>query len=182
MGRKSSIERAPPPVRQRIERFLRENRLTLDEMVAAIQTEFGADAAPSRSALHRFGRGFEEMMVEQRRIEAASQAMIGELGEGIGEKSGALLAQAVTTLATKVAFRAHAAGDDLGVDDLRKIAIAARNALDSRRMSLSERKAIEQETRERTLREQRQKLEALGQTGAIDLAALATVIKAAYDL
>ena len=182
MGRKSSIERAPPTVRKRIEQFLRENRMTLDEMVAAIKAEFGADAAPSRSALHRFGEGFEEMMAEQRRIEAAAQAMVGELGDGIGEKSGALLAQAVTTLATKVAFRAHAQGDDVSIDEVRKLTIAARNALDGRRMSLNERKAIEQETRERTLRDQRDKLEALGKTGAIDPAIVAQVIKAAYDL
>ena len=42
MGRKSSIERAPPSVRKRIEQFMRENRMTLDEMVLAIKTEFGA--------------------------------------------------------------------------------------------------------------------------------------------
>ena len=159
MGRKSSIERAPPSVRKRIEQFMRENRMTLDEMVLAIKTEFGADAAPSRSALHRFGQGFEEMMVEQRRIEAAAQAMVGELGDGIGEKSGALLAQAVTTLATKVAFRAHAQGDDVSIDEVRKLTSAARNALDTKRLSLNERKALRQEARDELQREQAARLD-----------------------
>lgn len=168
MGRKSSIERAPLPVRKRIEQFLRENRMTLDEMVAAIKAEFGADAAPSRSALHRFGEGFEEMMAEQRRIEAASQAMVGELGEGVGEKAGALLAQAVTTLATKVAFRAHSNGDEISVDEVRKLAVAARNAIDARRMSLNERKALRQEAREELQREQAKRLDETAAAQGLD--------------
>lgn len=181
MGRKSSIERAPPLLKARIESFLRQNRLTLDEMCVAIQQEFGVEAAPSRSALHRYQRGFDEMLGRMREIDAAANALVGELGEGVGEKAGALLAHAVTTLANNAAFRANE-DPETSIDDVRKLAIAARNAMESRRLSLNERKAIEQETRERLLREQQSKLATMERKPGIDAGTLRRIREEVYGL
>ena len=181
--RRSSISRLPAAQREYIERLLREDRFTLDEMIADLRGRFpGQPAAEvSRSGLHRYQESFAELTERMREIDRAAQALVGELGEDIGEKSGALLAHAVTTLATNAALRAQQS-EDVSIDEVRKLAVAAKNALDTRRLSLAERKAIRQEAREELQREQRAKLEELGKTGAIDAAALATVIKAAYDL
>ncbi|NPW06222.1 DUF3486 family protein, partial [Pseudomonas aeruginosa] len=48
MGRKSSIDKLPPDVRSFIERSLRENRLTLDELIEQLQERFPGKEKPSR--------------------------------------------------------------------------------------------------------------------------------------
>lgn len=47
MGRKSSIDKLPPDVRSFIERSLRENRLTLDELIEQLQGASQARKSPA---------------------------------------------------------------------------------------------------------------------------------------
>ncbi|MEE1712976.1 hypothetical protein RIM91_27280 [Pseudomonas aeruginosa] len=47
MGRKSSIDKLPPDVRSFIERSLRENRLTLDELIEQLQERFPGKESPA---------------------------------------------------------------------------------------------------------------------------------------
>ena len=51
MGRKSSIDKLEPTVRSHIERRLRENQLTLDELIADLHEHFPGKEKPSRSAI-----------------------------------------------------------------------------------------------------------------------------------
>lgn len=178
--RRSKISRLPEEQRSFIQKMLREDRLTLAEMLAAIHARY-PDAQVSQSGLHRYQAGFAELTARMREIDRAAQALVGELGEAAGEKSGALLAHAVTTLATNAAMRAQEA-DAIDIDEVRKLARAAKDALDTRRLSLAERRAVAAEARDAALREQRAKLEALGASGALDPATVAAVIRAAYDL
>ena len=87
---------------------MREGRLTLDEMIAELQAKFPGEPAAevSRSALHRFDLQIEQAGREIREIEAAAGALVGELGEGFGEKSADFLTQAITVVAVKAAMRA----------------------------------------------------------------------------
>lgn len=165
---KSSITRLPPDQKAHIERLLRDGRLTLDEMIAELQTAFpGKEAAEvSRSALHRYEKGFSELTARMREIERMSEVVVGELGEGVGDKAGALLAQAITTLATNAALQAHER-DDVSIDEIRKLAVAAKNALDTRRIDINARKAIRLEAREALLREQSEKLDKAVKTGGL---------------
>lgn len=180
---KSSISRLPTEQREHIERLIRDGRLTLDEMIAELQARFPGEPAAevSRSALHRFDQKIAEVGAEMREIESAAAALVGEFGEGFGEKSTELLSQAITTLAIRTTLRARDQ-QDLAIDDARKLARMAKDSMDTRRMSLAARQAIEKAAQERLLREQRSKLEALGQAGEISQEMLAKVIKAAYDL
>ena len=61
MGRKSSIDKLQPVVRSHIERRLRENRLTLDELIEDLQQSFPGKEKPSRSAIGRYKVSFDEM-------------------------------------------------------------------------------------------------------------------------
>lgn len=178
---KSKVHRMSPEARAWLEAELRADRLTLNELLAEAERRFPSEDLPSRSGLHRYQAGVRELGERMREIDAAANALVGELGEGIGEKSGALLAQAVTTLATNAALLAHER-DDVSIEEVRKLARAAKDVIDTRRMSLAERQNIEKAAQERLLREQRSKLEALGQAGEISPEMLAKVIKAAYDL
>lgn len=166
--RKSSISRLPSAQREHIERLLRGDRLTLDEIIAELQARFPGEAAAdvSRSALHRYERGFAELTSRMREIEAVSSAVVGELGEGVGDKAGALLAQAITTLATNAALRAHES-DDISVDEIRKLARAAKDAMDTQRVGVNVRKAIADEARQALLREQAKKLENIVKSNGI---------------
>lgn len=165
---KSSIQRLPPLQRSHIERLLREDRLTLAEIIVDLQTTFPGEPAAevSKSALHRYGKGFSELTSRMREIEAVSQAVIGELGEGVGEKAGALLGQAITTLATNAALKAHEK-DDMSIEDIRKLARAAKDAMDTQRVSVNVRRAIAQEAREAMVREQAAKLDNVVKSGGL---------------
>lgn len=167
MGRKSTIDKLPPEVRGHIEKRLRENRLTLDELFADVREAFpDLSTAPSRSALGRYRMGFEEVMSTQRAMATAASALVAELGEDFDDKSGALLAQAVTTLATRAAF------DQLGnesaeIGDVLDLAKAAKAAQESRSLNLRERQTVARLAREKLLEEQKARLDALGAKGGV---------------
>lgn len=167
MGRKSSIDKLPPEVRAHIELRLRENRLTLDELFADVRAVFpDLDSAPSRSALGRYRMGFEEIMQTQRAMSTAASALVAELGEDFDDKSGALLTQAVTTLATKATFR-QLNQDELDIGDVLDLARAAKAAQESRSLNLRERQAVAKMAREKLLEEQKAKLDAMGNKGGV---------------
>lgn len=165
MARKSTIARLPAEQRAFIEQLLREDRYTLTEMIVALRDKF-PDADVSRSSLHRYGAGFAEMTARMREIDRAANALVGELGEGVGEKAGALLAQAVTTLATNAALKAQE-DDEITIDEVRKLAQAAKHAIDTRRISLAEREQIEEAARKRLLREQQARLSSTVKSGGL---------------
>jgi len=158
MGRKSAITRLDPAVRKHLEKLLREDRLTLDEMIDDVRAKFPDQPLPSRSGLHRYRTGFDEMVGRMREIETAAGALVDELGDGVGDKAGALLAQAVTTLATNAALNLHDA-DKVSVKEVGELARAARAAMQARTMSIKERQAIEDAARAKLLREQEANLD-----------------------
>jgi hypothetical protein len=166
MGRKSKVDQADPIVREAIERFCRANKLTLDEMRRALLSMFPDAEVPSRSSLGRFKQGFDEMMSHQREIEAASNALVAELGENFDAKSGALLAQAVTTLATRATFD-QLEQDEVEIGDVLDLARAAKAANEARSLSFKERQAVAEEARRKLLEEQKAKLDAMGSKGGV---------------
>lgn len=162
--RTSKIHRAP--YRPLLEQLLREDRWTLDEIIAKVKEAFPDEEPPSRSGVNRYDQAFSEMTGRMREIQAMADAVVGELGEGVGEKAGALLAQAITTLATNAALQAHG-NPDISIDEIRKLAVAAKNAIDTQRVDLNVRKAIRAEAREQLLREQAKKLDQVVKGGGL---------------
>lgn len=165
MGRKSSVARLEPAARKYLEKLLREDRHTLDELLAALREKFPA-ADVSRSGLHRYRASLEEMMGRMREIDTAATALVSELGEGVGDKAGALLAQAVTTLATNAALNAH--GEDVSIKEVAELARAARAAMQARTMSLKEREAVEEAARRKLLAEQEANLQEVAKAQGMD--------------
>lgn len=171
MGRKSSVERLPTPVRTHIQRRLRENRLTLDELIADLHQTFPNQAQegvlPSRSAIHRYGEDIREIVKHEREMAAAAEALVAELGEDFDARSGALLAQAVTTLASKTAMGAIRSGEALEIKDVLDLARAAKAAQEARSLNYKERQAVAVSARQKLLDEQRAKLDAMGNKGGV---------------
>lgn len=160
MGRKSSIDKLDAGVRSHIERRLRENRLTLDELIADLHEHFPAQEKPSRSAVGRYKVSFDEMARRLREQQAMASLLVEELGENPDDKAGALMVQSITTLTTHAALGAQI-DEETTVDDVRKLARAAKDVLAARKVSREERRAIEKEAREALLAEQEQRLEEL---------------------
>lgn len=166
MGRKSVVDQQKPGVRAHILRRLRENRLTLRELVADLQEYFPDEAAagelPSRSSLQRYAPSVREIVKREREMSAAANALVAELGEDFDAKSGALLAQAVTTLASRTALHHIEQEGPMEIGDVLDLARAAKTAQEARSLNLRERQAVAKAAREKLLEEQRAKLEALG--------------------
>jgi DNA-binding transcriptional ArsR family regulator len=158
VGRKSTIRALPDEVRRHIERRLREGRLTLDALIEDLREQFPGAEHPSRSALGRYSQHYDELSRRLREQEAMAQLLVSELGENPDERARALLVQSITALTTHAAFAAQG-DDDIAIDDVRKLARAARDVLHARRASLDERRQIEQAAREAVLAEQADKLD-----------------------
>ncbi|PTQ91260.1 phage protein Gp27 family protein [Agitococcus lubricus] len=141
MLKKSSIRKLSDEQRQFIERLMREDNRTLDEMLEAIKKQFPDQKTPSRSSLGRYRQSFDEMASKMREIQVASQVLVSEFGEDVDDKAGALLSQAVTTLATGVALRSND-DDKISIQDVGDLARAARAVMQTRTMSIKERQAI----------------------------------------
>lgn len=158
MAGKSSINRLPPMVKAYIQKLLREDRMTLDDMLADIQSRFPNEKAPSRSALSRFKVGFEQLTVKARQHREQAEAFVGAFGEDSTDKTGALLVEAISTLAYQAAMGAHEK-DDVTTKEVAELARAAKNTMQARTLSMKERQAAEQAGRDRLLREQSAELD-----------------------
>ena len=86
MGRKSKVSRMTPEARKHLEKLMREDRLTLNELLAEMRAKFPEEDV-SRSGIYRYQAGFEEMVGRMREIETAAGALVDELGEGVGDNS-----------------------------------------------------------------------------------------------
>lgn len=181
MAGKSSINRLPPMVKAYIQKLLREDRMTLDEMLEDIRTRFPNEKTPSRSALGRFKVGFEQLNEKSRLFQEQAEAFVGALGEDSSDKTGALLVEAVSTLTYQAAMGAHE-NDEVTIKEVVALTRAAKNTMEARTLSLKERQAIEKATEERLIREQQGKLDALGKTGALSPETLQRIRHEVYGL
>ena len=167
MPRKSSIDQRSEGFRAHVMRRLREGRLTLDELRTELEQEFPDEPTPSRSALGRHRASVEEMISHEREMAAAAEALVGELGEDFDAKSGALLAQAVTTLTSRYAMGKLQSDAEMDIADVLDLARAAKTAQEARSLNLKERKEVERMAREKLLEEQKAKLDAMGSKGGV---------------
>ncbi|MCB8748358.1 DUF3486 family protein [Rhodoferax sp. U2-2l] len=170
MGRKSTISRLAPGVRKYVEKLLREDRLTLDEMIADLQAKYPELARsgelPSKYSMQRYGAGFAEFTARQREFRTMANTFVSEFGEDMGDKTGELLAQMVTTVCTNAAMGAQER-DDLTIKEVGDLSRAARAAMETRTLSQRERLAAEEAGRQKLLEEQRAKLDAMGSKGGV---------------
>lgn len=171
MGRKSTIDKLPGEVKAHLQKRLRENRLTLDELIADLHEHFPGVAEsgqlPSRSAVHRHSQSIADIVAHEREMQVASEALVAELGENFDAKAGALLAQAVTTLASRRAFQALDATRDgtvMEIGDVLDLARAAKTAQEARSLNLKERRAVAEEARKKLLEEQQANLQKIAKT------------------
>lgn len=171
MVAKSNIQKLPEPVKKRLNELIRGGRHSMREMASILETEFPEEGnLPSKSSVQRYTEGIQTIIAREREIAVATEALVGELGENFDSKSGALLAQAVTTLANRCAFNALEktdAGESMEIGDVLDLARAAKTVQEARSLNLKERRAVADEARRKLLEEQSEKLKAMGNKGGV---------------
>lgn len=161
----SFMRKLTDPQRKLIERLLREDRLTLNEMLDEIRAEFPSESIPSRSALGRAKKNFAEHARKMREIQAAAEVLVSELGEDKDDKAGAFMVQGITTLINNLVLDRLSGDDDpdasieLSVKDALALAKASRELTAARGMSIDQRQKIERIAREKLLEEQEKNLD-----------------------
>ncbi len=154
-------------VKAYLQKLLREDRMTLDQMIEDLRSRFPNEKVPSRSALGRFKIGFEQLTEKARQHREQAEAFVGALGEDSSDKTGALLVEAVSTLTYQAAMGAHEK-DDVTIKEVAALARAAKATMEARTLSVKERQAIEKAARERLLQEQAAELDAEVRSGGMD--------------
>jgi hypothetical protein len=184
MGRKSAVKTAPDPIRSAIERLLREDRFSLDEVVRILREQFPEhiERLPSRSSIGRYRQSMNELVSRMREIDTVSRAVVAELGESPDERAGALLTQTITALATHVALKVSEDPDNASIGDVKELARATRNVMDARRVGLKERQEIEAAAQRKLVREQQSKLDGMVKRGAMSAETLARIRTEVYGL
>ncbi|ATR86798.1 UNVERIFIED_CONTAM: DUF3486 family protein [Acinetobacter baumannii] len=161
---KSFMHKLSDEQRTFVEKLLREDRLTLNEMLDEIRAEFPADSIPSRSALGREKKNWAEEAKAMREIAAASEVLVKEFGEDPDDKGGILLAQAVQAIVTKKALdELTNTGDDpekpkMDIDAVGALARAARAAMMTKEKAMDNRDEVRRQAREELLKEQDENL------------------------
>ena len=107
MGRTSSILKLPAPVRDGLGKLYQAGA-TLDDIVTAIEDQFGVTL--SRSTVHRHRLNFEAVADKMREAKEIAQALASEIGDIPQDKTGQLLIELLHTMIFR--FLARAAEDD----------------------------------------------------------------------
>jgi Protein of unknown function (DUF3486) len=183
MPRRSEVAKLPQDVRRWLERSLEESGYGGYELLAELLKEKGFTI--SRSSLQRWGSDIER---QRATIKAETDAAIA-LSEGSADdrdsRSEAMLALLQTGMIR--GLRALMNSQD-EADPAERVALLAKVGKESSSMARASmdlkrfQAGIEEAARRKLLEEQREKLDALGKSGAVNADVLAMVIKAAYDL
>ncbi len=162
----SFLKKLTEPQRKLIERLLREDRLTLNEMLDEIRAEFPVESIPSRSALGRAKKNFAEHARRMREVQAAAEVLVTELGEDKDDKAGAFMVQGITTLINNLVLdRLEGNQEDpdgsieLSIKDALSLAKASRELMQARGLSTKQRLEVEAIARQRLLEEQEKNLD-----------------------
>lgn len=179
MSRKSSIERLPKPIRDRVAALLRDNRMTLDEIVDELRTQFGA--APSRSALGRYKQTFEDAVAKQREMESISDLWIQQVKDAPQGKMGRMVLELLRTVAMQSALNAQSK-DHIDPKELAHIARAFNLIESAGKREAENRALLREEIRQELLKEQGDKLDGMAAAGKFSPEVLARIRQEIYGL
>jgi hypothetical protein len=184
MGRKSSIDSLPKPVKDRIGKLLKENRLTLEQVLAELERDFGADTTPSKTALWRHKQKLTDTLAKVRQSREIAQVWVAELGEKPDGDTGRLMVELLQSMVTQYSLEAIGREGDQApkLAELKALAQTIRASAESGKLTLAQTDLIEKRAREKLLREQQDKLDALGKKGGLDAGTLAHIRSAVYGL
>lgn len=162
----SFLKKLTEDQRKFIEKLIREDRLTLNEMLDEIRCEFPADAIPSRSSLGRAKKNYATHAKRMREVQVATEILVSELGEDKDDKAGAFMVQGITTLINNLVLDRLSNDDEnpdasieLSIKDALALAKASKELMTARGLSTKQRLEVEAIARQRLQEEQAENLE-----------------------
>ncbi len=118
---RSSVARLRVEIRQRIEKHLAEGRMTLDELIADLQSEFPDEAKagelPSRSAVGRYGQKLEKRLAAIRASTEAAKIIREHTADREDARSEALTSMIQTGLFDSLMMLQEADDEDIDISE-----------------------------------------------------------------
>ena len=180
MPRRSKVHELPPELKEWLDAELVKRGFGDYVQLAQDLKKRGADI--SKSALQRYGSPFEQRMAQLKMASEQARALV-DAAPDEEDKLGAAVVRMTQEKIFNLLMDLEINADDVDVNKLFKHAAEIGKAsVTQKRFSMEARAALKEEARRELLAEQRQKLDALGQSGEVDQGTLAKVIQAAYGL
>lgn len=124
MGQKSSISRLDPRIKEAVDRAVREDRATIDEIVAAILSMGGA---VSRSAVGRYVQSARAKMERYREAQEVASVWVRKMEETPDGDVGRLNAELLRTVAFQVLSEIGGSGVDAKPNEIMLLARAIKD-------------------------------------------------------
>lgn len=140
MGRQSTIKQLPDGIREEVDRMVRDDGWTIDEITDRIQ-ELGGDA--SRSAVGRYVKSAREQMEKYRQAQEVSKVWVKKLEEEPNGDVGRLLIEMLRTVSFTTISNMGDDDDGATPNDLMMLARAIKD------MTSADKTALDRELRAR---------------------------------
>ena len=144
MGRKSSVKQMDPRVREVVDRLIREERATIDEIVQLLEERLGEEA-PSRSAVGRYAKSAREQMRRYKEAQELAKVWVGKLEEDPDGDVGRLLSEMLRTVAFQQLSVAGDEGAEISTKDVMFLAGAIKDLANADKVSLERELRVRQE-------------------------------------
>lgn len=169
MARKSSMKSLPSNVQAAVIKAM-EQGATIDDIVERLDA---LGHQRSRSAVGRYAQEYSKMAAHQRDMRSAAEAFAGEFG-GADNGEGKLLVQMLTSFGARMIMTRVAGDEDEGLDSLEfsRLAKATKDLIGAAKTDAERDARIREEAKREAQDEMRRKLDAAGNEGRIDRAAL----------
>lgn len=171
MPPRSKVAQLPTDIKSWLDKALAENNFSEYQALSDELKARGYDI--SKSALNRYGQNFEDRLAALKMASEQAKAIVEASPDDEGAVNDSLMRLVQERLFSMLM------AEDAKVD----LPKAARAIAELGRATIQQKKfAIEQNARKQLIQEQRQKLDELGKSGAVEVEILNKVIQAAYGL
>lgn len=187
MSGKNRIHYYPEDVRRAIDAALKSGGRTLDELLEQIRADHAerleqvGKEPPSRSALGRYAKDFEETVREARELREVARGWVGELGEKPDSDTGRMLVELMQSLTAKSLLAAKQKGT-MDIEQLWEFARTVNRLSQADALQVRRAQVLKDEARKELIAEQELKLKAATKSGLISAETLATIRKQVYGL
>lgn len=136
MPRHSSIKKLPKEIKAAIDGLLKEGRFTLDQIRSEVLGRYGDEAVPSRSALGRYKKNFDDLAKELRETREIADVWAQKLGSVPDSDIGKVVLEILRTLSYRVGADLMQSGD-LDAKAIAQLARAMNYIEDAGRLGLA---------------------------------------------
>jgi hypothetical protein len=144
MAGRSRIKRMDKRVREAVDRLIREDHATIDEIVEKLQSMVGEDA-PSRSAVGVYVKNTRLQMQRYREAQELAKVWVGRLEEDQSSDVGRLLSEMLRTVAFHQLASAGDEGAEVSTKEVRMLAAALRDLNTADKVAMERELKIRQE-------------------------------------